>query len=99
ASQEEVNGDGNDNERKLLPRGEKTAEELAEEELKKKERLRKALEAEDRRAKEYVEKDERKRKYNSRSKDTYEVTEEEMEAYRQKKIRSEDPMRAFLTGK
>ena len=40
------------------------------------------------------EKDERKRAYNSTR--DYEVSPEEMEAYQQKKKRSEDPMAAFL---
>ncbi|ONI26680.1 hypothetical protein PRUPE_1G039500 [Prunus persica] len=51
-----------------------------------------ALKKEDKRRKE--EKDERKRKYNVKWDD--EVTLEEMEAYRMKKIHNDDPMKDFL---
>ncbi|KDO57587.1 hypothetical protein CISIN_1g0406252mg, partial [Citrus sinensis] len=54
--------------------------------------LAEALRKEDERKKE--EKDERKRKYNVRWND--EVTAEEMEAYRMKKIHHDDPMKDFL---
>lgn len=54
--------------------------------------LAEALWKEDERKKE--EKDERKRKYNVRWND--EVTAEEMEAYRMKKIHHDDPMKDFL---
>ncbi len=40
--------------------------------------------------------DERKRPYNSMYTDV-EPTEEEMEAFRRKKVRSDDPMAAFLS--
>jgi len=40
------------------------------------------------------EKDERKRKYNVRWND--EVTEEDMEAYRMKRVHHDDPMKDFL---
>ncbi|XP_047167356.1 pre-mRNA-splicing factor SLU7-A-like [Vigna umbellata] len=51
-----------------------------------------ALKKEDLRKRE--EKDERKRKYNVRWND--EVTEEDMEAYRMKKVHHDDPMKDFL---
>ncbi|KAM3756064.1 hypothetical protein ACB098_02G085000 [Castanea mollissima] len=54
--------------------------------------LTEALKKEDERKKE--EKDERKRKYNVRWND--EVTAEEMEAYRMKRIHHDDPMKEFL---
>ncbi|XP_050239354.1 pre-mRNA-splicing factor SLU7-like isoform X2 [Quercus robur] len=54
--------------------------------------LTEALKKEDERKKE--EKDERKRKYNVRWND--EVTAEEMEAYRMKRIHHDDPMKDFL---
>ncbi|KAI3425659.1 Pre-mRNA-splicing factor SLU7 [Psidium guajava] len=55
--------------------------------------LAEALKKEDIRKRE--EKDERKRKYNVRWED--EVTAEEMEAYRMKKIHHDDPMKSFLS--
>ncbi|KAF6156895.1 hypothetical protein GIB67_000435 [Kingdonia uniflora] len=55
-------------------------------------RLTKALKKEDERKKE--ERDERKRKYNVRWND--EVTAEDMEAYRMKKVHHDDPMRDLL---
>ncbi|KAL6080203.1 mRNA splicing protein [Balamuthia mandrillaris] len=70
-----------------------------DEEEDKDEKLRKAIEAEERRSKEYVEKDERKRAYNSLNSNNLAPTEEEMEAYRLKRTRWEDPMRAFLDAK
>ncbi len=85
-------------ENELKPKGQKTKEEKKKEEKEKQEKLEKALRDEEEKQKKYVEKDERKRKYNSLSHDTYEVTEEEMEAYNVKKIRAEDPMAAFLRG-
>lgn len=89
-------GDGNGEESNaLVPRGKKTKEEKLKEEQDKLDRLTKALKAEEEKAGEYVEKDERKRGYNALAHETYEVSEEEMEAYRMKKMRSEDPMRAF----
>ncbi|OMO95432.1 Pre-mRNA splicing Prp18-interacting factor [Corchorus olitorius] len=54
--------------------------------------LSEALKKEDERKR--VEKDERKRKYNVRWND--EVTAEDMEAYRMKKIHHDDPMKDFL---
>ncbi|KAB2061956.1 hypothetical protein ES319_A10G121300v1 [Gossypium barbadense] len=54
--------------------------------------LTEALKKEDERRRE--EKDERKRKYNVRWND--EVTAEEMEAYRMKKVHHDDPMKDFL---
>ncbi|XP_023522231.1 pre-mRNA-splicing factor SLU7-like [Cucurbita pepo subsp. pepo] len=55
-------------------------------------KLNEALKKEDERRKE--ERDERKRKYNVRWND--EVTAEDMEAYRMKKVRHDDPMKDFL---
>ena len=59
-----------------------------------------ALEAEEERVKrvdKILAMDERKRPYNSMRMDaTQEPTEEEMEAYRMKKRRTEDPMADFL---
>lgn len=55
-------------------------------------KLAEALKKEDEKRRE--EKDERKRKYNVRWND--EVTAEEMEAYRMKKIHHDDPMKDFL---
>ncbi|CAI5971567.1 unnamed protein product [Closterium sp. NIES-65] len=57
-----------------------------------KKKLKAALKREDELARE--EKDERKRKYNVTYSD--DVTEEDMEAYRMKRIHAEDPMLAFL---
>jgi len=57
-----------------------------------KKRLTDALKKEDERKRE--EKDERKRKYNVRWSD--EVTAEDMEAYRMKKVHHDDPMKDFL---
>ncbi|CRL04358.1 CLUMA_CG017451, isoform A [Clunio marinus] len=68
---------------------------------KEKDKLQLALEAEDRMNKEYEETislDERKRKYNS----MYEAkapTEEEVEAYKIKRMREEDPMAMFMSKK
>ncbi|XP_057829103.1 pre-mRNA-splicing factor SLU7 [Cryptomeria japonica] len=57
-----------------------------------KKRLTEALKKEDERKKE--EKDERKRKYNVKWND--EITAEDMEAYRMKRIHHDDPMKDFL---
>uniref|UniRef100_A0A8B9IUC4 Pre-mRNA-splicing factor SLU7 n=1 Tax=Amazona collaria TaxID=241587 RepID=A0A8B9IUC4_9PSIT len=68
------------------------------EEKKKQEKLKKALNAEEARllhAKELMQMDERKRPYNSIY-DSREPTEEEMEAYRMKRQRPDDPMASFL---
>lgn len=73
----------------------------AKDKRKVKDKLQVALEAEDRNAKEFEEimsMDERKRKYNS----MYEAkapTEEEIEAYKMKRLREEDPMSQFMTKK
>ncbi|XP_030639790.1 pre-mRNA-splicing factor SLU7 isoform X2 [Chanos chanos] len=67
-------------------------------EAKKKEKLKKALSAEDQRLKQVaqlMEMDERKRPYNS-LKEVREPTEEEMEAFRMKRSRPDDPMASFL---
>ncbi|KAL0973738.1 hypothetical protein UPYG_G00210300 [Umbra pygmaea] len=69
-----------------------------DEEEKKKEKLKKALAAEDERVKQVAEMmkvDERKRKYNSLQ-EIREPTEEEMEAFRMKRCREDDPMAKFL---
>ncbi|XP_068120828.1 pre-mRNA-splicing factor SLU7 [Hyperolius riggenbachi] len=70
----------------------------SESEEKKKEKLKKALNAEEARLKqvqEMLQIDERKRAYNSIY-ETREPTEEEMEAYRMKRQRPDDPMASFL---
>jgi pre-mRNA-processing factor SLU7 len=85
-----------DKDKELVPKGKKTKEERKKEEEDKKKKLEEAIRKEEEKAKEHVEKDERKRKYNSASGDTYEVSEEEMEAYRLKRTRGDDPMAAFL---
>ncbi|XP_051505309.1 pre-mRNA-splicing factor SLU7 [Myxocyprinus asiaticus] len=69
-----------------------------EDEAKKKEKLKKALSAEEQRLKqvaELMQVDERKRPYNS-LKEVREPTEEEMEAFRMKRYRADDPMAPFL---
>jgi len=66
------------------------------EKREKEERFQKALKAEEELLHTTVEKDDRKRGYNSRTKDDYNVTEEDLEAYRLKRLRSEDPMKDFL---
>ncbi|NXC15306.1 SLU7 factor, partial [Corythaeola cristata] len=68
------------------------------EEKKKQEKLKKALNAEEARllhVKEIMQLDERKRPYNSVF-ENREPTEEEMEAYRMKRQRPDDPMASFL---
>ncbi|XP_074529430.1 pre-mRNA-splicing factor SLU7 isoform X1 [Halichoeres trimaculatus] len=70
----------------------------SDDEEKKKEKLKKALEAEDKRVK-HIESimqiDERKRPYNSLL-EVKAPTEEEMEAFRMKRCRPDDPMASFL---
>ncbi|XP_048399555.1 pre-mRNA-splicing factor SLU7 [Stegostoma tigrinum] len=69
-----------------------------DEEAKKQEKLKKALVAEEARLKQVeqiLQIDERKRGYNSVH-EIKEPTEEEMEAYRMKRQRPEDPMASFL---
>ncbi|TRY54751.1 hypothetical protein DNTS_031271, partial [Danionella cerebrum] len=69
-----------------------------EDDTKKKEKLKKALSAEEQRLKhvaEIMQIDERKRPYNS-LKEVREPTEEEMEAFRMKRCRPDDPMASFL---
>jgi len=76
---------------------EKELKEKEEREKKEKEeRFQKALQAEDELRNAKVEKDDRKRGYNSRTKDDYNVTDEDMEAYKLKKLRSEDPMKDYV---
>ncbi|XP_069055478.1 pre-mRNA-splicing factor SLU7 [Pleurodeles waltl] len=68
------------------------------EERSKREKLKKALNAEEARLKhvqELLQMDERKRAYNSLY-ESKEPTEEEMEAYRMKRQRPDDPMASFL---
>ncbi|KAM4675327.1 pre-mRNA-splicing factor SLU7 isoform 1-T3 [Discoglossus pictus] len=68
------------------------------EDQKKQEKLKKALNAEEARLKhvqEIMQLDERKRAYNNIY-ETREPTEEEMEAYRMKRQRPDDPMASFL---
>lgn len=70
----------------------------SDEEEKKHEKLKKALNAEEARLlhiKEIMQINERKRPYNSIY-ETREPTEEEMEAYRMKRQRPDDPMASFL---
>uniref|UniRef100_A0A8C1JSU4 Pre-mRNA-splicing factor SLU7 n=1 Tax=Cyprinus carpio TaxID=7962 RepID=A0A8C1JSU4_CYPCA len=69
-----------------------------EDEAKKTEKLKKALSAEEQRLKQVsvmMQLDERKRPYNS-LKEVREPTEEEMEAFRMKRCRPDDPMAPFL---
>lgn len=68
---------------------------------KTKDKLQLALEAEDKKNQEFEETmalDERKRKYNSMY-EAKEPTQEEMEAYKMKRAREEDPMYQFMTRK
>lgn len=70
----------------------------SDDEEKKKEKLKKALEAEDKRVKHIdaiMQIDERKRPYNSLM-EVKAPTEEEMEAFRMKRCRPDDPMASFL---
>uniref|UniRef100_A0A3Q3VUS7 Pre-mRNA-splicing factor SLU7 n=1 Tax=Mola mola TaxID=94237 RepID=A0A3Q3VUS7_MOLML len=70
----------------------------SESEEKKKEKLKKALEAEDKHVKHVealMQLDERKRPYNSLL-EVKAPTEEEMEAFRMKRCRPDDPMASFL---
>ena len=64
-----------------------------------KHRLDEALRKLDERDKKQVEVDDRKRKYNSMQTDGEMPTEEEMEAYRMKKARDEDPMAKIIALK
>ncbi|EFJ38615.1 hypothetical protein SELMODRAFT_164109 [Selaginella moellendorffii] len=66
--------------------------EVAEDVVLDRKKLKEALKREDERLRE--EKDERKRKYNVTYSD--EVTAEDMEAYKMKKVHFDDPMRDFL---
>ncbi|XP_057706331.1 pre-mRNA-splicing factor SLU7 [Corythoichthys intestinalis] len=70
----------------------------SEDEEKKKEKLKKALEAEDKRVKNVeamMQLDERKRPYHSLQ-EVKAPTEEEIEAFRMKRCRPDDPMASFL---
>ena len=62
----------------------------------KEERFQKALKAEEALRKTRVESDERKRTYNSLGKDDYNVTEEDLEAYKLKRVRADDPMKNYV---
>ncbi|XP_063784836.1 pre-mRNA-splicing factor SLU7 [Pseudophryne corroboree] len=76
----------------------KSGDSDSDSEEKKKDKLKKALNAEEARLKhvqEILQMDERKRAYNSMY-ETREPTEEEMEAYRMKRQRPDDPMASFL---
>uniref|UniRef100_A0A8C5M515 Pre-mRNA-splicing factor SLU7 n=1 Tax=Leptobrachium leishanense TaxID=445787 RepID=A0A8C5M515_9ANUR len=76
----------------------KSGDSGSDSEEKKKEKLKKALNAEEARLQqvnELLQLDERKRAYNNVY-ETREPTEEEMEAYRMKRQRPDDPMAAFL---
>jgi len=64
-----------------------------------KQRLEEALRKLDERDKKQTEVDDRKRKYNSLQTDGEMPTEEEMEAYRMKKARDEDPMAKIIALK
>lgn len=64
-----------------------------------KQRLEEALRKLDEQDKKQVEVDDRKRKYNSLQTDGEMPTEEEMEAYRMKKARDEDPMAKIIALK
>ena len=64
-----------------------------------KEKLEQALKKLDERERKQVEIDDRKRKYNSLATDGEMPTEEEMEAYRMKKARDEDPMAKIVSLK
>ncbi|XP_030067042.1 pre-mRNA-splicing factor SLU7 [Microcaecilia unicolor] len=75
-----------------------TGSESEDEDKKRQEKLKKALNAEEARLKhiqEIMQLDERKRAYNSIY-ESREPTEEEMEAYRMKRQRPDDPMASFL---
>ncbi|XP_018417417.1 PREDICTED: pre-mRNA-splicing factor SLU7 [Nanorana parkeri] len=76
----------------------KSGDSDSESDEKKKEKLKKALNAEEARLKqvqEMMQVDERKRAYNCMY-ETREPTEEEMEAFRMKRQRPDDPMASFL---
>ena len=64
-----------------------------------KQRLEEAIRKLDERDKKQIEVDDRKRKYNSLQTDGEMPTEEEMEAYRMKKARDEDPMAKIIALK
>lgn len=64
-----------------------------------KQKLEEALKKLDEKQKQQVETDDRKRKYNSFAGDGDDPTEEEMEAYRMKKARDEDPMAKIIALK
>jgi len=86
-----------DQSKALKKQREKEIKEKEEKEKKEKEeRFQKALKSEDELRKTRVEKDERKRQFNARERSDYNVTDEDMEAYRLKRLRSEDPMRDFI---
>jgi len=85
-----------ENKIKIQPKLLEMKEKEEKEKKEKEERLKKALIAEEELRKTGVEKDDRKRQYNSRGKDDYAVTEEEIEAYKLKRQRSDDPMKDFL---
>ncbi|GAM26027.1 hypothetical protein SAMD00019534_092020 [Acytostelium subglobosum LB1] len=79
-----------DKDRKQIEKEKKRQEKREEKE--KKEKLKRAIKEQEQLNKTDVEKDERKRAYNSLANEGHQVTEEEMEAYNLKRIRSDDPM-------
>uniref|UniRef100_A0A4W5RUK1 Pre-mRNA-splicing factor SLU7 n=1 Tax=Hucho hucho TaxID=62062 RepID=A0A4W5RUK1_9TELE len=84
--------------KKKKKHGSDSSDSEEEDDEKKKQKLNKALAAEDVRLKqveEMMKVDERKRKYNSLQ-EIKEPTEEEMEAFRMKRSREDDPMANFL---
>lgn len=87
-----------DNEEKRRSRKRDKKKKKQKDKRKIKDKLQLALEAEDLRNKEYEETmalDERKRKYNSMY-EAKEPTEEEIEAWKMKRAREEDPMAQFI---
>jgi pre-mRNA-processing factor SLU7 len=87
--------------KKSKKRDKKRKKKKKQKDRKIKDKLKAALEAEDKRLKEYDEMmavDERKRKYNSMY-DVKAPTEEELEAYNIKRAREEDPMLQFMKKK
>jgi len=81
----------------LKKQKEKEMKEKEEKEKKEKEeRFQKALKAEDALRKTQVEGDERKRAYNSLAGGDINISEEDLEAYKLKRVRADDPMKDFL---
>uniref|UniRef100_A0A8C5M3F2 Pre-mRNA-splicing factor SLU7 n=1 Tax=Leptobrachium leishanense TaxID=445787 RepID=A0A8C5M3F2_9ANUR len=94
----EIHQDKQKDKKKKKKKHRKSGDSGSDSEEKKKEKLKKALNAEEARLQqvnELLQLDERKRAYNNVY-ETREPTEEEMEAYRMKRQRPDDPMAAFL---